>query len=928
MKRIVSLITGLVLIFTMMTAPLGAAAADEEVGRYNEALDFLDVIGVMEGIDRTTIANPIIREDFAVYLANLMGVETQKMAEERYFDDLSMSSYGTYAINNLVDRGVLSLPEDRRFRPKDSITLAECLKMICVATGYGDYAKMNGGFPTGYLTTAKRNGIVPEILNSEAVSIEEAAEMLYRAGQLSLYETVGISSNGNSQYTAERGATLLSVNRSIYFAKGTVTSVCGNSIFEVIADYDDIYIDGEKLEAAEACKNVDFLGEYVKYFYKYDKKTETKTVIHMINAADEESITIPVDDFLGYTTGSTAKISYYGGSDGDKKIEKRIENPKRIVYNGYPIGTGVANMFNSLNKGFVSLKDTDRNGEYDTVIVNDYKNLVINYIDTERNVIYNKLNSSETVELEKFENVVIWDEDHNVLEPGELTASDVLAVAKSKDGAVVTIIRSNNVFNGKIDRKKTEGGRQIISIGGTDYPVEKSYAATFAGLTTLGGTYYYSLDFLGNICYVDEADGNGMAFAWVIASNIEEEAFSNMLQVKMLTEDGKIGIYDFAKNARVDGVVCKGTDAVYNALKNAKTTNKSADDDNDVSEFIIRYLLNDAGQIREVDTAYAGTESRNTTLSSVYSEDFEQHYHHSGRIGVKAYINSATLVFGMPAASSWGGEIRDSEYLVTTGGSYASDSNRSANIYTTNVKNAYANVVVYKYNVTGLAANNTQPKPFMVDRIERCLSADGEIVNKLCGYSNGVYTEYEVENGVDLTNAVQGSLVRLRFGNDGRVVPVEGADDVEVLYTAAKAALANPRPNADGVNGVDSDDARIKWNNIKADAFCYYSTKLDYDESFARLQLAFGYAHSKVGDMVRMSYTKNPGGAFDPNTFDEVINAKSTPIVVYDKSLPEDERVYKGTVSDILDSESAGDNCSIILFHTRIFLPQTIIVYK
>ncbi len=898
MKRIISIVTSLVLIFTMIT-PLGVNAANEQGGRYNEAIDFLTAIGIMESVDETIIANPITREDFAVYLANLMGFDTQKTTEQRYFKDLSMTSYGTYAVNSLVDSGVISLPDNREFRPDDAITLAECAKMLCVATGYKTYAEVTGGFPTGYINTAKRNGIIPEILNSEAVSLEEAAELLYQAGQLSMYETVSINSNGASEYTSDKGVTLLSVYHNIYFAEGTVTSICGNSLYKDITGYEDIYINEMKFASEENARNTEILGEYVKYFYKYDKKSEVKTVVYTISKANAETIKISIADFAEYKSG---RITYFAGADGNTKVEKRVENPN-IIYNGYPIGTGIAEMFSGLNKGYIYLKDSDRNGEYDTIIVNDYINFVVNYIDAGNEIIYNKLNSIDNVDFSEFENVILYDDAYNVLALTDIAASDILAVAKSKDGAVATAVRTNSIFNGTLDNEKTVGGNLVVTTGGNEYVVEKTYKDKFSEQTVIGGTYYYSVDFLGNICFVDVADGSSMEFGWVIASDIDDDGFSKSLSLKMLTKDGTCKIYDLAERVRIDGQTYKQADDMYTALSMAGGAS--------VKEFLIRYTLNDNGLLKEIDTHYLNTpyENDKSSLTPVYEPNFGQYYLRASRLGLKAYVNSDTMTFGMPSSSVWGGGVDDDEYIVGT--SLINDRMTTCNVYTTNVLNGYCSAVVYKYDYSQLNSNYLERPSFMVSNIMKAVNKDGEVVRKLCGYLAGSYNEYEVDNAVNLADIEAGDLVRLYFDMSGRVIPsYEGGSDVVVLYDYSLWQGGRP----DGSTGV--------WKNIVDGGQCWLEIgTASYGGYHARMQLSFGFVNSKAGTMVKVGYANG-------KNFDEIFDTKSVKVTVYDKSKAPENRVYVGTIDDILDYESAGDNCSAVLIHTRDCDPKSLIVYR
>lgn len=878
-----------------MATPLRAAASEDTETQNSEAISFLISIGVIEAADDTTIADPLSREDFAVYLANLMGVDTKLTTEQRYFTDLSMTSYGTYAVNSLVDFGIVSLPAERKFRPDDAVTLSECAKMICVATGYKDYAELNGGYPLGYVNTLRTIDVSTKVKNSNAVTFEEAAQMLYDAAQISLNEVT--VSGGEKKYSNEEGNTLLSKYHDIYFDEGTVTAVCGQSVSKMTASFEDMYIDGEKFSSKDNSRSVDVLGEYVKYFYQIDTKTDNETVIYTIKKSRTETIKISIDDFVGYTSG---KVSYRGKNN--KKYAEDVENPN-IIYNGYPIDSDVAQMFDNLNKGYIFLKDSDDNGEYDTIIINDYTNLVVNYIDKDKEIIYNKLNSSDHIDYSEFKTVVLFDEDYNVLELNDINATNVLAVAKSKEGAVLTAICSSTIFNGVLDGKNTEDDAIYAQINGKEYEVEKTYQAKFSDRTAVGQNYYYSLDFLGKIAYVDIVAGNTMNFGYIVEGKFSEDGLSDAVWVKMLVQDGSLGNYNLAERVKIDGQYYKNVNEAYNALVNAGG--------GQLKDILVRYVLDDAGLIKEMDTPYlnADYENENNSLNYVYDSSFGVQYSRSNRLGIKAYVNTDTIAIGMPDASVWGDDVRDDEYIVKKG--LDNDAIYNCNVYTTNTMNAYCNVVVYKYEYSNLRANNLDKATFMVSSIDKGVGADGTVVRKLCGYLSGTYYEYEIDDEINLGDIERGDLVQLHFDVNGNVIPSYTAaeDDVVVLYDYSRYQGGRPT------------DTSI-WKNIVEGGHCYLAVgAASYGGYHARMQLSFGYANSKAGDMIKMGYASG-------ENFDEIFNTKAVKVTVFDKSLKGKEQVYIGTIDDILDYESTGDECSTLIVHTRDCDPKSLIVYR
>ena len=77
------------------------------------------------------------------------------------FTDVAKSAYYYQAVTDLTTSGVLSGYPDDTFRPENTVTLGEALKMIMTSVGYPEQAPNDAGWAGGYLSKAKEDNLLP-----------------------------------------------------------------------------------------------------------------------------------------------------------------------------------------------------------------------------------------------------------------------------------------------------------------------------------------------------------------------------------------------------------------------------------------------------------------------------------------------------------------------------------------------------------------------------------------------------------------------------------------------------------------------------------------------------------------------------------------------------------------------------------------------
>ncbi|MDO5310748.1 MAG: S-layer homology domain-containing protein, partial [Clostridia bacterium] len=234
------------------------AETDDTAG---QAIDLLESFDIMK-LTNETESDLLTRAQFAIYAANIMGVDEYKPNGERYYLDVPMDHWALNSINSLAKSGILSVGSDRLFNPDENITYNEASKILLCMMGYGQYCEARGGYPTGYARTAREIGLSGSTSGDEALTVGNAAILIYDALHINLMDATIYSSEGNKYEQAE-DATLLSVYKNIYFKEGVVTSAGSIGLgASYVTDENEIMLD-ETRYYTEEIGVLQYLGRYV-----------------------------------------------------------------------------------------------------------------------------------------------------------------------------------------------------------------------------------------------------------------------------------------------------------------------------------------------------------------------------------------------------------------------------------------------------------------------------------------------------------------------------------------------------------------------------------------------------------------------------------------------------------------------------------------
>ncbi len=426
------------------------------------------------------------------------------------------------------------------------IKYSEAVKYSVIALGY----QMQAEQAKDYMQVAGQLGITDGIMlkADSGLTGDDATRLLMNMLDVepmkSFHDGTGVI------YESTKDETILSLNRGIEEIKGIVTanSITGLTREEGVGE-GYIEIDGVVYETAG--KFDELLGRNV-YAYIKNLGAGEYELLYMHGTKNEE-VEISGDK-LDTIDGNY--LMYYSEVN-ENKSEKALLSPTlRVIYNGVFLGD-YTNEDLLPENGSVVLINNDRDNDFDVMIVESFKTVIVSGVIADKEVIVNKFRfdgSLKTISLD------IENEDHYVnicsadgksISFSNIAVNDVLSIAESKSNApkVIKVYKSDKVIEGTlVSQNKNE---ETLTVGDVAYGyTSELYAQLEAETKTIGigKDYRFYIDSFGNIVYagfVNELD----YYVFYRCYEEDEEFYIMYMDMDEMWNTAKL-----AKNTVLDGV--------------------------------------------------------------------------------------------------------------------------------------------------------------------------------------------------------------------------------------------------------------------------------------------------------------------------------------------------------------------------------------
>lgn len=731
-------------------------------------LNVVKKLGIMDAfvnfeVDETALT----RGEFANVLANLMNLSAEEDGRNIFADVDKATPY--YAqIMLMADLGILVGDNENLFCPKESVTYAQAAKCLLYVLGYSAVAEKNGGYPTGYFMQASRLGLFDGLGGelAEKLTRSAMAEMVYNALDITISDIVVI---GDSvKYSDEAEETILTKYFHIKKDDGIITSVDGRSIKtrETVSKEGFIGIDDTLYEYDDA-SIAEYLGYHVEY-YATDNEGEINSLLLVFPHKKNRELIIPVKN-LNTNDADFSLTNFCYTDNFGKEEEAQLTDKLRFVYNGaYDYDFDLSDL--DFDTGYVKLIDQDNDEIYDVVLAWSYENFVVDSVGSNTIICkYNRaIKKDDDVTYRVLASNGVWSGWNELT---KLSAWDVLSVAISKDGSLVTVYISSGGIGGTVEGVSCDDDTTEIVVNGNSYVVSSQYpklrqnsgyVEIKAGLAS---EFYF--DIMGEIAGVYEAKTGGEQYGFLLGI-MKKGSLNSEYRVKIFTKDAKIIIFDTKEKIKV-------TSPSY-AGKTMKCEEAFAEfyDGGAVEQQLIRFSADEENTLLSIEKAYDATfvgYDVNHFSKDFVTDEAYRYQDATSTFGDKSSYTSmfhaeSAVVFYMPLD---GGKVSEEDVSITDKSIFGSNgSYQNMEVY--DCDDTYqAKVIVYTPAVGGSAANTTSEYYFYVAKVFVGLDDEGNSVNKVSGWYRGAEKEFEyVSQGGYVPE--KGSIIRYVKKTTGELV--------------------------------------------------------------------------------------------------------------------------------------------------------------
>lgn len=856
--------------------------ASERLGTPNaeNSAEFLKKTGVFKSYDPNALSGAVTRADFALYAARAIKVNEFEETQERFFVDLPMEGYSLAAVNALVKCGAVSVDDERSFRPDDPITYAEGLKIMLSLMGYDELAKFRGGFPYGYLNVASKIRLSTEKAEAE-LNLGRAAQLIYECMSKNIYDIESVNSNGEFEYTNKSGRSLLSVYYSMYRTEGVVTAADGASCSEENrGESGYAVIDGVRYKTDGFENASDYIGRKITFVYK-KSGGEIPSLFFAEDGGDSDTLKISTDDYDGFDGES---VYYYSDKSESKRRNVSMSGVK-VILNGEPVKDDVYKKLNGLNEGDICFSDTDSDGRYNYMIINDYINFSVKSMANGKTMLYNGLGQS-SINLSEYGSVIVKNSENGVIDVSDLAADSILSVAMSENKNIIKIIMSEAQAEGIVTAKRTEDDASVFTVNGKEYHVSKGAVDKNVGDITMSRKYVFYINAFGKIVSAKAAE-QVMRSGYLCDIKKTDNPFDTALMFKVFTSDGDLKIYDGADKITLDEKKYD-SDKFDEMVKNVPGCEVSGSSFN-IAPQIILYKLDENEKVYRLDTySTSGGELVRTT------DGVEALTKYTTRFGKKVIFSSAAKVYRVPTDK----EVKtadETEFSIGKVSDFYRSLTYPIEAYKFSKDDEYDDIIVYRTNDSLTESHEwANSNMMMADSIYDAVDDNGLGTKEISGIVSGNTASYILADNLKADSFPAdeihcGDLIRCRFNPRGQIV------QIQLLY-CAKTGKTNGWAEESG-------------------------SGIYYDKSFgANFQLSLGYVYERGKNVITWGTEigSKPTEAYDITYI---------PIMVYDASKRED-KVYKGTIDDIVGYDNVAGDCDKIILQSMEGVGKAIAVFK
>lgn len=493
---------------------------------------------------------------------------TDAGSEEAPYTDIADSQYKS-AIEIAYSIGLIAPSET--FNPDKIILTIDSYRIVLAATGWVPIIKTMGGTDADYMNLVRDLGLNINILSNDyaGISSQDANTLLYHMLTCGLAEQIVFGDR--VQYQGRKEKNLIDLYYNIKKTEGIVTANeytslnsadCATKSGKIRIGMNEYWLDGQQ----------DLLGKRVTAFYD-----DITLQILSITVEKTEVLNIASEDIENIIDRT---ITYY---DADKSKRVTLADSFSCIKNGKKLDIYSKNLkaLFTENQCDLTLIDADRDGIYETILMEVWQYCFVNVIDDENMVLYDKYDNKQNIDLSgKDVKVCFINEDISF---DSIKKGMLLTFTCSDDGKLFRIKTDYTTLDGTISAINQEPDYLVVS--DNQYTMTQYFKQNLAEVKVgKSGSFY--LNTKGEIVlFVPSAEV--YSYGWIINSG-ENSTLNPIVQTKIYTQEDCAQIYSFANRVRINGeTACKMSLDLLNG--NIQPSNR-----------LVKYKINEKGEICDI----------------------------------------------------------------------------------------------------------------------------------------------------------------------------------------------------------------------------------------------------------------------------------------------------------------------------------------
>lgn len=738
----------------MLSALPAVSAADgtgaDGYGEYRCAVEILNALGITDISEKGfSEQDKVSRELFAEGVASMM-TENLSDFELAPYGDLSAGDKGLMYLHSV---GLVDGTGRNVFEPNSSITLEQAAKIAVSALGFGELSYYKGGYSTGFLTEAKKAGLLDGVnaAATDTLNMGNYIKLLYNLLQTDILEQKTFGSS-NTYYRID-GNTLVSVYRNIRRGEGIVTENRFSGLYSAADSTAEgrVMIDKEFYAVGDTDAE-QLLGYSTEFYYRDLRGSDERDLLYITAKQSNRTVKIKAADITSFNSGT-----YSYEKENGKTADIKIAADTAVFYNGVFQSTLAAEKYIP-SYGSVEFISNDGDGAYELVKIEDISLTVVSTVSADGLSVYDKYDREYNIDLS--------DAEYSLYN-SKGKAADITALA---DGNTVEAVRTESAggvyyrltlvtdtVSGSIDRFKsrevkvtnpvtskedTAAEYTEIYIDGEKYDVSYRLAELILKKSvnepSIGSTYVFSLNTEGELVCFDTVDERGFRLGYLKRFANDGNDISPEPKVRIFDQSASWETYSLAKTVKINGKAVR-SDTIKNMVAYIGR--------------ICKYELSISGEVKSMYFPSENDESFKTVYStkSAYYRTYAAggvFGPQSDKEGATCSLTSGAYVFVIPDKEPTEvNELSEGyQYSVVAPGklkTYITYS--SAELYNTTGEIGIGDAALVKIKNSGYAYNHYGERPIVVSECQNVMVGD-EVKTAISAFYNGNEIQITVDD--------------------------------------------------------------------------------------------------------------------------------------------------------------------------------------